>query len=104
MSVWTDATSALIVGAALAIAMLACALMRDSALPTLAEVRSFVVLAGLALYALGFDPAWSVAGLWQRVGAGLLGVLTLMLPVPGLQGARHSGRRDIWAHGRKGKV
>ncbi|MDO9412456.1 MAG: hypothetical protein Q7T81_07775 [Pseudolabrys sp.] len=94
------ATEGLAAGAAVSAALLVRDWFSASRAPKILEIGTFLLFAGLALYALIGGPAWSIMGVRLRVDAGLLLIvlITLALGKPFTeQYAREQVPAELWA-------
>lgn len=94
-----DATTGLLAGAAVAIALLARdALSRNKKVKVL-EVGTAIFFGGLAVYTLLAKPAWSIVGVRLCVDAGLLVIVLVSMAVRQpftLQYAREGVAKELW--------
>lgn len=94
-----DATTGLLAGAAVAIALLARdALSRNKKVKVL-EIGTAILFGGLAVYTLLAKPAWSIIGVRLCVDVGLLVVVLVSMAVRQpftLQYAREGVAKELW--------
>ncbi len=92
-------TGGLIAGAATSAALLIRDWISANRSPKVLEIGTFLLFAGLALYALFGTPEWSIMGVRLRVDAGLLLIVLISMVIRQpftLQYAREQTSREIW--------
>lgn len=96
---FVGATVALIAAALVSAALLARDWVTPGRAPKLLEIGTFVLFAGLAIYAAAAGPAWSVIGVRLCVDGGLLLIVLVSMAVGRpftLQYAREQVAPELW--------
>jgi hypothetical protein len=92
-------TEGLLAGAAVSAVLLARDWMSANRTPKILEIGTTVLFCGLALYAIAFQPVWSIIGVRLRVDSGLLIIvlITILVGRPfTLQYAREQVAPELW--------
>jgi hypothetical protein len=88
-------------GALASAALLARDLLSRERAAKVLEIGTVILFGTLALYALAFHPAWSVAAVRLRVDAGLLAIVLVSIAIRRpftLQYAREQAAAELWSH------
>jgi hypothetical protein len=93
-------TAGLIAGTAVSAALILRDLLTPNRAPKVLEIGTVILFGGLALFAVLFDPTWSIIGVRLRVDAGLLLVVLVSMALQRpftLQYAREQVAPEFWS-------